>query len=418
MVSARIALVLAGVATCFATAAGPAAAATVTRVQATDPLGTPFDSFSLEYAAAPGEANDLEIRVEAGAVTFSDHGQALEAKGCEQVDPSTARCSTGAPVTVRLGDGDDQARVVEARAAGTRTYLALEIDAGTGADRLTGGPEPELFTDGGGGETDHFTGGGGDDLVSYAGRSKPVRVYLRAQGEDAFAGIPSVAGGSGRDVLIGDGRGNRLEGGPGRDRLSGLGGADALAGDSGIDTLSGGPGDDVVSGDSYTSGIAEDALDGGSGDDLLDLSVEDDEVNSTSGASGNVTADDVPDSARCGRGHDTVRYGDGSDTVRGCEAATLDDDFAIELRLRRVSPTRVRVRLRCPQVDECDRLPLELRPRGREGPRLARRIVVRRAGTRTLRLTTAGRRHLRRHRAVTIGSLSTDETIDARVADG
>lgn len=417
MVSARVALVAMVVAASLA-APAPAAAATVERVQGVDSRGTPFDSFSIEYAAAPGEANDLEIRLEANAVTFSDRGQSLEATNCEQVDPSTARCGTGAPVTIKLGDGDDTARVVDTRAPGTAAYLALEIDAGTGADRLTGGPGYEIFTDGGDGEADHFTGGGGGDLVSYAGRSRPVRVDLRAPGEDALDGIPSVAGGSGRDVLIGDARGNRLEGGPGRDRLSGLGGSDALAGDSGIDALSGGPGADVLSGDTYTSGIAADALDGGSGDDLLDLGVEDDEVNSTSGASGNVTADGVPDTARCGRGHDTVRYGDGSDTVRGCEAATLDDGFAIELRLRRVSPTRVRIRIRCPQVDECDRLPLELRPRGREGPRLARRIVVRRAGTRTLRLTTAGRRHLRRHRAVTIGSLSTDETIDARVAGG
>lgn len=51
------------------------------RVQRVDPFGSPYESYYLQYTAAPGEANDLEIRLDAGGVTLRDAGHALQATG-------------------------------------------------------------------------------------------------------------------------------------------------------------------------------------------------------------------------------------------------------------------------------------------------------------------------------------------------
>ncbi len=90
-------------------------AATVERVQRLDPYGSPIDSYYLQYTAAPGEANNLEIRLEPAGVTLHEMSRPLVAKGCDQIDASTAHWLSDDSLTVTLADGDDLARIVDTR---------------------------------------------------------------------------------------------------------------------------------------------------------------------------------------------------------------------------------------------------------------------------------------------------------------
>jgi Ca2+-binding RTX toxin-like protein len=72
-----------------------------------------------------------------------------------------------------------------------------------------------------------------------------------------------LAGGSGRDRIIGGASSDLIEGGGGPDSLSGNGSSDLLRGGSGKDELSGGPFADALFG-----GGGSDDLDGGEGRDL------------------------------------------------------------------------------------------------------------------------------------------------------
>src|SRR5262249_49208151 len=107
-------------------------------------------------------------------------------------------------------------------------------------------------------------GGGVNALVWSATVSNIIRVDLTAGtatgiGRTAFSGgvssIRDVTGGSGDDLLIGDGQNNTLNGGAGND---------ILVGNAGNDTLNGGDGNDILIG-----GAGADTLKGGNGDDLL-----------------------------------------------------------------------------------------------------------------------------------------------------
>lgn len=82
---------------------------------------------------------------------------------------------------------------------------------------------------------------------------------------DRTSGIEDVYGGTGDDRLIGDGRGNLLDGFDGADVLIGRGGSDDLRGGRGRDRLRGGRGPDRVAG-----GAGIDSLSCGGGSDLVD----------------------------------------------------------------------------------------------------------------------------------------------------
>ena len=230
--------------------------------------------------------------------------------------------------------------------------------------------------------------------------------------------METLEGGSGDDVLTGDGRPNVLWGGPGRDTVRGLGGDDDLDGDAGADRLFGGAGDDALSGDSYTSGLGRDLLDGGRGDDFLDLGAADDEVLSVGGPSFREDPDRRRDTARGGPGYDTLNHEDGDDRLRSCEATTLDGEISVGRTLRRVSRTRLRLRISWTQDERLEAAKVVLVPPGKEGPRLTRPRRVAREGTVTLRLTKAGVRYLRRHSAVSVTATDFFETVAARVVRG
>lgn len=158
----------------------PAGAATV-RVGTT---GT------VDYAAAPGEANTLAASASGTTVTLADDGATIApGVGCSAIDAHRATCSAGSfpSLSADLGDGADRATVTG--------LLATVIDGGGDNDVLAGGDARDVFD-----------GGPGDD---------------------------DLRGGPADDILFGDGPGLATDGGA--DRLDGGPGADVLDCGPGVD---------------------------------------------------------------------------------------------------------------------------------------------------------------------------------------
>ncbi len=126
---------------------------------------------------------------------------------------------------------------------------------------------------------------GGRDKIDASGQSGTVAIDLRPGHFSSIgaiadniaiafdARIEDAAGGSGNDVLTGNGAWNRLEGNLGNDRLFGLDGFDTLNGGVGNDSLGGGNGNDRLFGgagrDALWAGEGHDRLFGGGGGDRL-----------------------------------------------------------------------------------------------------------------------------------------------------
>jgi len=109
-----------------------------------------------------------------------------------------------------------------------------------------------------GGVTGGIDGAAGSDTLDYSSATSSVFVDLatgRATRAGVVTGIENVQGGSGDDMLLGDGNANSLVGN---------GGDDVLVGQEGNDVLIGGAGRDILIG-----GMGVDELFGLEGDDLL-----------------------------------------------------------------------------------------------------------------------------------------------------
>lgn len=208
------------------------------------------------------------------------------------------------------------------------------LEGGSGADTLVGGASLQ-----------------GDDLAagevntaSYAHSSDGLVVSLLepainagdAAG-DVLIGISDLWGGSGSDVLSGDGQNNQLLGGEGDDSLMGLQGNDVLLGDTGDDVLQGGLGNDRLEGgdgldllqgdagdDSLDGGDGNDVLQGGLGNDLLQGDAGDDQLKGGTGDDsliGGVGSDSLAGEA----GNDSLMGGEGDDVLNGGEGADALD---------------------------------------------------------------------------------------------
>lgn len=169
---------------------------------------------------------------------------------------------SNASVTVNLADST----VSGGHASGD---VLTEIENVIGSDYgdiLTGNDDTNRLEGYGG--ADQLDGGGGTDWVSYQWSDAGVAVDLgegtyeggHAQG-DVITNIENVTGSKYGDVLLGDARANRLEGGDGSDDLWGAGGDDILEGGNGDDWLYGSTGADW--------------LDGGDGYDVLSYELSD-----------------------------------------------------------------------------------------------------------------------------------------------
>jgi Ca2+-binding RTX toxin-like protein len=111
--------------------------------------------------------------------------------------------------------------------------------------------------------------------------------------------IENAIGGSGDDMLIGNGLDNMLDGSAGNDTVESGGGRNTFYGSSGNDQITGGTGADTIYGgsgnDEITGGGGNDALFGGRGNDEID---------------GGIGTDDITG----GLGQDTMTGGAGADT--------------------------------------------------------------------------------------------------------
>ena len=156
-----------------------------------------------------------------------------------------------------------------------------ELDGREGDDWLDGGPGADMLRGGEGNDTASyffsFTGGvevrlhngtarGGEaEGDTFAGTD--IVEYTDSEGNLVTMEVPDIEnldGSSFPDILAGDLRDNRINGGGGDDLLMGGPGDDRIYGGIGNDTLEGGPGNDQLRG-----GPDDDMLDGGEGDDAF-----------------------------------------------------------------------------------------------------------------------------------------------------
>ena len=214
------------------------------------------------------------------------------------------------------------------------TPLPTIVEGGRGDDTLIGNSESNTLRGGPGNDTlrggagdDQLDGGDGNDTADYSALTTTVVVDLsisRATGDgsDALVSIENIIGGSGGDILIGNGHNNQLQGGEGNDILDGGAGKDLLEGGAGDDHLSGGSGNDILNGgsgnDILVGGAGIDELNGGDGVDTADYSALTTAVvaDLSSGrvkADGNATLSSI-ENIRGGSGND-VLIGDVNDNA-------------------------------------------------------------------------------------------------------
>jgi Ca2+-binding RTX toxin-like protein len=158
---------------------------------------------------------------------------------------------------------------IAANNAGTAASAAASVSfAFASIEGFTGGAGDDAVVMGAGRTlSSTVIGGAGIDRLDYSAYVTSVRVDLTTGAAIGVAGnaaggatgFEHVTGGSGADILIGDGAANRLIGNGGNDVLAGRGGADELTGGDGRDILIGGDGADALEG-----GLADDLLIAGS----------------------------------------------------------------------------------------------------------------------------------------------------------
>ena len=168
--------------------------------------------------------------------------------------------------TLDTGDGNDYLDggpgndTLRAGAGNDNLYAGASVDdaVGAGTDDLDGGPGNDTLSDE---DTtskvaevnaDRIVGGTGVDSVLYSLRTDDLRVDLSdgaGDGEsgegDVLVNLEIVYGGSGDDILVGDGDDNVISGGEGEDVIRGRGGSDRLD-HYGLDSTSGDRGADEI----------------------------------------------------------------------------------------------------------------------------------------------------------------------------
>ena len=208
----------------------------------------------------------------------------------------------------------------------------------TGNDLLWGSSGDDVLTGGPG--ADRLVGGAGNDTASFIGSPEGVTVRLHsfataggdAQGDtfpytvdvaytdadgaeqtETLPDVENLIGSSHNDILAGDRRDNRLDGGAGDDTLYGGpgGGDDVMHGGPGNDRLFGGQGDDTLIG-----GPGNDRLAGGAGADVFVFGPQD-------------GADTVTDFSSGTDKLDLTAFG--IEDIEDVTMATTDDGVTIDL---------------------------------------------------------------------------------------
>lgn len=192
--------------------------------------------------------------------------------------------------------------------------VGLEIDGGSGNDRIIGGSGNDTILGGRG--QDRINAGSGDDRVE-AGR-----------------GIDYVNGGSGNDVLEGGRDNDVVYGGDGNDEIKGDAGKDYIEGGQGNDSINGGRGEDVISG-----GLGDDELDGGQNEDVVYGGQGQDTVTDSGINQVFAQSDDVID----GKGNQVTQVGlsgtPGSQSIRVQGTPEFQERVNADLDMLRSSPS-------------------------------------------------------------------------------
>ena len=192
----------------------------------------------------------------------------------------------GSPINTGVAVGTGVVICVDGQGGNDTIDLALLTSAQYGTATLLGGAGLDTLFGGGG--NDLVEGGDGDDSLFGEGGNDVIR------------------GGLGDDAVDGGDKGDEIYGGDGNDSLGGGNGEDWMEGQLGDDTLDGGNNHDYLLGndgnDLINGGPSYDNVVGGSGNDTLD------------GSEGNDILDGGP-------GNDQQQGGDGEDTyfARGAE---------------------------------------------------------------------------------------------------
>lgn len=271
------------------------------------------DAGSLQFAAAPGEVNDVQV-LQTGDGFLRDLGAPLIAgAGCTLLADAAGDCGFVGSYGVSLGDRGDHADIT--------VPGALSILAGPGADSVkafssngstvNGGPGDDTIENNA--DIPSLDGDGGDDRLTALGRGGAT--IVGGAGDDVIAALEAAWTVPGA---------NTIDAGPGDDRVT------ALA-TSRPSTVAGGAGNDRiailpvpgVSPDEYAhpfgGGPATVAIDGGPGHDSIAGGPTADAVNAGPGWDVVDVAGGGADSVSCGPGIDAVRF-DSSDVVgRDCE---------------------------------------------------------------------------------------------------
>ena len=266
--SARLAAAC-GVTAAAALAGAPSALASVV-TQSQNTLGS-ITWTTVSYQALNGETNTLTVSPGPGAgVTFTDTTTTIVAGAPCVVSGGghTATCPGGPadPVSidyleVDAADRDDTVTVDAAFPIQSSTLgEPVQIDGGTGNDRITGSP---------GG--DRITAGAGNDTVDARGGSDTVLGQAGDDRLDGGDGVDDVEGGDGADTVTGGAGEDYVDGGGNADDVGGGPGDDAVYGDDVLDAQA--PSNDTVHGDAgndrLTGDEGDDVLDGGEGDDYV-----------------------------------------------------------------------------------------------------------------------------------------------------
>jgi Tol biopolymer transport system component len=110
--------------------------------------------------------------------------------------------------------------------------VADTVDGSLGNDTLGGGDGNDTLNGGAGGDT--LNGGAGVDTASWAGGAAvtvdlgATATYGYSSEGDILLSIENLVGSANADIILGDGRDNRIDGGLGGDTIKGQGGIDTL----------------------------------------------------------------------------------------------------------------------------------------------------------------------------------------------
>ena len=225
------------------------------------------------------------------------------------------------------------------------TILGFEgVSAGFGDDTIIGNALGNLIAPGAG--ADSINGGGGQDTISYSFAFAPdgiqyttnedgdrlpvqgVTIDLLTQRATDFAGdvdtlvsIEHAIGGTGNDILRGNGFDNYLGGAEGKDTIQGGGGNDTLDGGTGNDRMLGGLGNDTYLLDSAADVVVElskqgtDTVRTGLATYALGANVEN--LVATNATNHRFTGNGLDNLIIGGAGADTIAGGIGNDTIDG-----------------------------------------------------------------------------------------------------